>query len=203
MTTPLKDVKEALGNARKPDLTHLRSSFATYTVRPCEYGCDKYERANFLRATGNVAHRTPTAEDFTRLRVYLRAAMSHVMKTLDSMEQHQANDPNLLDVEGMKRAAYAVDLDTKPGQKIGASFLPHIAPACSSLMMAISQAVACGLLPEDPGTPWRDPIAMAVVALPYGNVMAEDPPCNIGPGCTACAKVAELDGKPNIKGVQW
>lgn len=178
MTTLLKDIKEAMGPgaARKPDLTHLRSTFSTYTVRPCEYGCDKYERANYLRITGNVAHKEPTADDFTRLRVYLRAAMSHVMQTLDSMELHQANDPNLLDVEGMKRAAYAVDTDTKPGQKIGPSLLPHIAPACASLMMAIEQATACGLLPRDPGTPWRDVIEAEKALEKLAEQMKEQRP---------------------------
>lgn len=151
----LKDVKEALSSARKPDLTHVRSAFATYTARPCEYGCDKYERANFMRPTGDGPHSEPTAEDFNRFRAYLRAAMGHIMATLDSMERHQSQDPQLADAAGMKAAAYAVDTDTKPGQKIGASLLPHVAPACASLNMAIQQAVDCGLLPADPGTPWR------------------------------------------------
>lgn len=151
----LKDLKEALSSNRKPDITHVRSVFLTYTARPCEYGDDKYERANYMRPTGDGPHDVPTAEDFRRFRAYLRAAIGHIMSTLDSMERHQSQDPNLVDVEGMKVAAYAVDTDAKPGQKIGASLLPHVAPACSSLNMAIQQAVDCGLLPPDPGTPWK------------------------------------------------
>ncbi len=87
--------------------------------------------------------------------MYARAARGHIDAMLESMERHQSRDPSLVDVEGMKAAAYAVDTDAKPGQKIGASMLPHIAPACASLMMAITQATDCGLLPKDPGTPWR------------------------------------------------
>lgn len=151
----LKDVKEALSSARKADTTHVRRSFQIYTARPCEYGAEKYERANFMRPTGEGAHGEPTAEDFNRLRAYARAARDHIDEMLESMERHQSQDPKLVDVEGMKRACYAVDTDTKPGQKIGASLLPHIAPACASLMMAITQATDCGLLPKDPGTPWR------------------------------------------------
>lgn len=151
----LKDMKEGLSSSRKPDLTHIRYAFATYTARPCEYGCDKYERANFLRATGNGPHSEPTAADFERMRKYLRAMVSHGLLVLDSMERHQANDPKLVDVEGMKRAAYAVDTDEDVTGKVGPSLLPHIAMCGSSLMMAIEQAVDCGLLPRDPGTPWR------------------------------------------------
>lgn len=152
----LKDVKEALSSARKADTTHVRRAFQIYTARPCEYGCDKYERANFMRMTGSSPSTEPTKADFERFRAYLRAARDHIDETLESMERHQSQDPQLVDVEGLKRAAYAVDTDTKPGQKIGPSLLPHIAPACASLMMAITQATDCGLLPKDPGTPWRE-----------------------------------------------
>ena len=149
-----KDMKEGLSSNRKPDITHVRVPFMNYTARPCEYGEAKYERANFLRPTGDGPHRVPTAEDFKRFRAYLRALISHAGETLEAMEKHQANDPNLTDVAGMRRAAYAVDTDVTPGAKVGASLLPHIAPACASLNMAITQAVECGLLPRDPGTPW-------------------------------------------------
>jgi hypothetical protein len=166
----LKDVKEALSSARKADTTHIRRSFQIYTARPCEYGCDKYERANFMRPTGEGPHDEPTAEDFNRFRAYLRAARDHIDEALESMERHQSQDPKLTDVAGMKKAAYAVDTDAKPGQKIGASMLPHVAPACASLMMAITQATDCNLLPKDPGTPWRDaPPAMR----PLGERMCE------------------------------
>lgn len=153
----LKDMKEGLSSSRKPDITHVRLPFMIYTSRPAEYGNDKYERSNFLRPLTDQGYTgTPTANDFERFRAYLRAAASHIFRTLDAMERHQSLDPKLRDVEGMKESAYAADTDVTPGAKVGASLLPHVAPACSSLMMAITQAVACGLLPEDPGTPWRD-----------------------------------------------
>lgn len=155
-STTTGDLKEALGSRRKPDTTHVRYSFIVYTSRACEYGDDKYERANYRRPTGGKAHSEPTAEDFRRFRAYLRAAKDHVEKTLDAMELHQAGDYHLTDVEGMKRAAYAADTDETPGNKIGASRLPHVSPAAASLNMAITQAVDCGLLPADPGAPWLD-----------------------------------------------
>lgn len=152
-----KDMKEGLSSARKADLTHIRGAFLYYTARPCEYGSVKYERANFLRAVGG------TKENFERFRKYLRAAVAHLVETLDAMELHQASDPYLEDEEGMRRAAYAVDTDTTPGSKVGPSLLPHVAPACASLLMAITQATTYGLLPKDPGTPWVGGVVPAPV----------------------------------------
>jgi hypothetical protein len=152
----LKDLKESLSNARKPDTTHVRRAFQAYTARPCEFGNVKYERANYRRPTGEGVHTEPTKADFERYRSYLRAARDHIDETLDAMEMHLANDPRLVDVEGMKRAAFAIDTDVTPGSEwLGPSNLPHVAPACSSLNMAITQAADCGLLPRDPGTPWN------------------------------------------------
>lgn len=153
----LKDMKEGLSSSRKADTTHIRRSFQIYTCRPCEYGSDKYERANYMRpaAPPNVDMDVQMRAAFERLRKYLRAARDHIDECLESMERHQSQDPKLTDVEGMKVAAYAVDTDVTPGSKIGASMLPHVAPACASLMMAITQATDAGLLPKDPGTPWR------------------------------------------------
>ena len=145
----LKDMKEALGGARKPDLTHVRRHFAIYAARACEYGSDKYERSNYLRAIDGGM-----GAQFERFRQYLRAGVSHLLATLDDMERHQANDPNLEDDAGLKCAAYSSDTDITPGAKVGASGLPHVAHACASLMMAIEQAVDAELLPADPGQPW-------------------------------------------------
>ncbi len=151
----LRDLKDALSNARKADTTHVRRAFQIYTARPCEFGNVKYERGNYRRPLGDGTHVEPTRADFERFRGYLRAARDHIDETLDAMELHLATDPQLLDVEGMKRAAYAEDLDVSPGSEwLGPSRLPHIAPACASLNMAITQATDCGLLPKDPGVTW-------------------------------------------------
>ena len=145
-----KDLKEGLSSARKADITHMRTPFLVYGSRACEYGDQKYERANYARPMPNIQ------EDFKRLRAYLRAVISHVLHVLDQMEYHQSLDYELQDVKGMLEACYAEDTDTKPGQEIGASGLPHLCGAVASLNLAITQAVRAGLLPEDPGTPWRD-----------------------------------------------
>ena len=150
----LKDQKAALSDGSKPDITHVRNSFLVYCARPCEYGNDKYERANYLRKTDGEDGNNL---DFQRFRAYLRAARSHIGLTLDAMERHQANDPELKDKVGMKDAVYAEDTDATGGaaDEIGPSGLPHVCGAVASLMMAIEQAVNCGLLPKDPGQPWK------------------------------------------------
>ena len=145
---PLKDMKASLSSSEKADLTHVRTPLLTYCARNCEYGSSKYERSNFLRPAG-----TRLADDFNRLRAYLRAMLSHGFKTLDAMEQHQSTDPQLVDEDGMRRACYAEDKDTDG--KTPASGLPHIGGCASSLNMALTQAVNAGLLPADPGRPWE------------------------------------------------
>ena len=146
----MKDQKEALTSGRKPDLTHVRLPFKVYAARGHEYGCDKYERANYLRRTPGLP------EDVARLRTYLRALVSHVDHVLEALEHHQANDPRFDDVEGTRRAAYCADTDADTTGRVGPSFLPHLCGAAASLNMAIAQAVDCGLLPADPGQPWRE-----------------------------------------------
>ena len=143
------DLKAALGNSSKPDLTHVRKTLMTYIARACEYGDAKYERANYMRPAGD------TKENFLRYRAYARAAASHIMETLDAMELHQSLDPDLKDVVGMRAAMYAADTDFTEGVKVGASGLPHLAHAAASLMMTIVQAALAGDLPSDPGRPWE------------------------------------------------
>jgi len=149
----MKDLKEALSSGRKPDITHARTPLLVYVARGCEYGDStqggKYIRANYLRPTEDLK------ADFLRYRAYLRAVVSHASQILDSLELHQAMDPDLTDVEGMKVAAYAKDVDAAPGCTVGASRLPHACGLAASINMVITQAVNAGLIPADPGQPWR------------------------------------------------
>lgn len=157
MTKP-KDLKEALSSGRKPDITHIRKSLLVYGARACEYGSEKYERSNFLREVeGGLG------ADFERYRAYLRACVSHVQDVLDAMEFHQATDPHLEDKEGMRRAAYSADTDVTPGSEVCASGLPHLCGAVASLNIAIEQAVRYGLLPADPGQPWKGRSTKAIL----------------------------------------
>lgn len=174
----MKDLKEALGNARKPDITHVRKAILDYIARACEYGDDKYERANYLRSTTGG-----TAADFVRFRAYLRAAVSHIVDVLDSMESHQANDPRLEDVTGMIAACSCADTDQSG--RFPASELPHVALASASLMMAICQAIPTGLLPRDPGKPWATNDHESYVTIDDEPVIAEPLPGE-APVCRDC-----------------
>ena len=145
----LNDMKAALNSGVKPDISHVRTPLLNYVARNCEYGNDKYERSNYIRSAGSRL-----ADDFVRYRAYLRAAVSHAIRNLDAMERHQATDPTLSDEAGMKAACYAVDTD--PSEKVGPSMLPHIGGTVASLNMALEQAVTAGLLPNDPGQPWKN-----------------------------------------------
>lgn len=136
-----KDMKQALQSGIKPDTTHVRGPTRVYIARAQEFGDFKYERANCYREAPD------DVKDVDRLRGYLRACVDHAQELLDSLERHQANDPNLEDVEGTKQACYAPDKDSK---------VPAIAHAAASLNIAITQAVEAGLLPADPGQPWRE-----------------------------------------------
>lgn len=149
MTAVAKDMKESLGSGRKADLTHARQALLIYIARACEYGCAKYQRANFLRPVDGGP-----AADFRRLRAYVAAGLRHLTAMLEAMEAHEACDPELLDIAGMKRAAYCEDTDEDTTGKVGPSGLPHLAGACASLNMATAQAARYGLLPADPGQPW-------------------------------------------------
>jgi len=174
-----RDLKEALSSGRKPDITHVRGPFKTYTARPCEYGSAKYVRGNFLRpaAPEGALLSARTRANFERFRAYLRAAASHIDATLDAMERHQARDGELTDVRGMVQAAYAVDTDAKPGCPVGPSLLPHVAHACASLMMAVTQAVDFGLLPEDPGRPWETKmVSLGFLGHERAEAAMSDPP---------------------------
>lgn len=156
----MRDMKAALGNGSKPDLTHVRTAFKVYTSRPCEYGGVKYVRGNYMRPTKDGT----TKEAFERFREYLGSAERHISKMFDSMERHLAVDPNLEDEEGMRRAAYAADTD--PGnENVGPSNLPHVAHLCAGTMMGIEQAIMSGLLPADPGQPW-DVLSQVSDAVP-------------------------------------
>lgn len=159
----MKDLKESLSSSRKPDITHVRKALMVYIARGCEYGDKtqggKYVRSNFMRPASEHPKGSLEAlrADFKRLRSYLRAVQSHVTGALDALERHTALDPDLNDLDGMRRAAYAEDADAMPDCVVGPSFLPELAGCAASLNMAITQGVESGLLPSDPGQPWRGP----------------------------------------------
>ncbi len=145
--TKLKDTKESLTGA-KPDLTHVRRDSAVYESRAKEYGSVKYERGNYLRDSDDS-----TVDSVERLRTYIRGSISHWMHMLDSIADHEANDPNFKDLQALIQACYAPDTEVG-NDGTPASLLPHACGALASGAMAVSIGVKLGLLPKDPGQPW-------------------------------------------------
>lgn len=144
----LKDMKQSLKGI-KPDISHVRFDSMVYESRPKEYGCDKYTRSNYLRPSED------DREAWNRFRSYIRGMVAHGVKTLDSMEAHQAQDPDLLDGEGMRAACFAPDTEID-GSGFPPSHLPHVAHALASGSMGVCLAIDYGLLPKDPGQPWKE-----------------------------------------------
>jgi hypothetical protein len=166
---PLRDMKEALSNRRKPDVTHVRLTIKNYISRANEYGNVKgYERGNFLRPSDGIPHDVPNAADFRRLREYLRAMMNHADLVLNAMELHEAMHPQIDDdIAAMKAACFCPD-DDQPPNGFPPSMLPHLAACAASLNIALEQAALCNLLPRDPGRPWESVEPEALPPLPHG-----------------------------------
>ena len=144
-----KDQKEAFGNARKPDLSHVRRSLMNHIARACDYGGYKgYERGNFLRDSGSVK------ANLERVRGYLTANLRHTTDVLDAIEMMQASNPTLEDWAAVCDAVGTPDLDAPAGKE--PSYLPHLAGMAASVMLAIEVAYQSGMIEQDPGTPWVD-----------------------------------------------
>jgi hypothetical protein len=193
----LRDIKEALGNARKAGFSHVRSALKRYVARACEWGTFRYVRSNYLRPANDAPRDSVEAvrAEFNRHRTYLEAADRHLTGILDKMELHQATDPDLVDIEGMRRAVYAADTDVDPKTGV-ASGLPHACGLAASINMAITQATTYGLLPEDPGQPWVGALADKEQAI---RKVMETPPVTYDDlaGFAARENMIELSpGKP-------
>lgn len=150
MTTPANtptravgDMKHGLGGAR-PQLSILPRAGLTHGGRAIEYGADKYARGNY--------HGPPPAKlgvdaEPKRLLGYIDATMRHLTDVSDAINR-------ALGTGGDIRAACRI-VDSEASGGFPASGLPHLAHAIASLLIGVSCAVDDGLLPADPGQPWR------------------------------------------------
>lgn len=127
------------GMGRKAPLAQVPPALLNYAARAHQYGADKYELGNYLR-------RPPEGmRDVDRLLEYISATQRHLALWADSIIRFLGDGvENRLTVE---EACFAPDAE---------SGLPHGSHAAASLGMAVQQAADAGLMPLDPGTPWRD-----------------------------------------------
>ena len=148
-TRPIGDLKQGLTGSR-PKLSILPRAGLIYATRPLEYGAAKYARGNY--------HGPPPAGVSPAERVlgYIDAAQRHLARVADAINR-------ALGTGGDVAAAIAT-VDADGGGKFPASDLPDLAHALASVMLGITCAVDDGLLPADPGQPWKR--GAAEVGLP-------------------------------------
>lgn len=135
----------------RPKLSILQYNGMVYSASGTTFGSEKYARGNFH------GPRPEGVEPVDRFLEYLDAAMRHIGKIAHAINVAKGT-------RGDQIAACALPDDEASGG-FPASNLPHIAHAIAGLMIAVECGVADGLLPADPGQPWRrDPLYAEVLA---------------------------------------
>lgn len=125
----------------RPMLSILPYNGEVQGSRALEYGADKYSRANYFGPPpANV-------DPVDRFLEYIDAAKRHLGKIAQAINIAKGTG-------GDARAACAC-LDDEASGGFPASSLPHIAHVIAGLMIAVECGVTDGLLPADPGQPWK------------------------------------------------
>lgn len=144
------DMKQGLTGSR-PRMSILPRAALVHEIRAIEYGADKYARGNYH----GPAPAGVSPED--RLLGYIDATMRHLTRVADAINRAKGTG-------GDVRAACCTR-DEDGGGKFPASSLPDLSHALASMAIGVSCAVDDGLLPEDPGQPWKAGMA-AEAAIP-------------------------------------
>jgi len=134
------DMKQGL-TGNRPKMSILPRVALVHGVRAIEYGADKYARGNYHGPP------PPTVSPEDRLLGYIDATMRHLTKVADAINRAKGTG-------GDARAACSV-VDADGGGKFPASSLPDLSHAIASMLIGVSCAADDGLLPEDPGQPWK------------------------------------------------
>lgn len=139
---PAGDLK-VLRNLResRPELSILQYNGMVYGSRATEYGADKYARGNYFGPP-------PAGVDpVNRFAEYISAAIRHLGKIAQAINVAKGTG-------GDQKTACAVPDDEASGG-FPPSMLPHISHAIAGLMIAVECGINDGLLPLDPGQPWK------------------------------------------------
>lgn len=142
MSTPTGDMK-MLRNMResRPDLSITPYHGEVHGARATEYGADKYARGNYFGPP-------PAGIDpVDRFLGYVAAARRHLGKVQQAINVAKGTG-------GDARAACAL-VDDEASGGFPPSMLPHISHAIAGLMILVECGVTDGLLPADPGQPWK------------------------------------------------
>lgn len=141
MSKPVGDMKAGLTSGARPKLSINGKHAAIYQCRGTEYGADKYARGNYHGPAPEGV--TPEA----RIMGYIDAIMRHCTEISDAYNR-------ALGTGGDARAAIALP-DSMASGGFPASMLPHLAHILAGAGIAVECAVADGLVPADPGQPWK------------------------------------------------
>lgn len=134
------DMKAGL-TSNRPRLSMVPRTAMIYTCRGMEYGGDKYVRGNYH------GEPPPGVTEVERLLGYIDAAMRHCTRVTDAINRALGTGGDL--------AAACATQDTEASGNFPASMLPDLAHALASLSIGVTCAADAGLLPLDPGAPWR------------------------------------------------
>ena len=156
-----RNAREA-GICARPRMSILQRHGLIHAVRATEYGADKYARGNYFGPP-------PTGVDpIDHFAEYVDAAIRHLMHVAQAINVAKGTG-------GDQRAACAVVDDDSSGG-FPPSLLPHFSHTIAGLMIATEVAVANGLLPDDPGQPWKQhPMYLEVLARrkPTADALAQ------------------------------
>ncbi len=167
---PIGDMKHGLGGAR-PQMSILPRAGLIYGCRATEYGASKYARGNYH---GPAPVRLGEHAGAKRLLGYIDAAMRHLTHVSDAVNRALGTGGDVVASCGV--------VDDEASGGFPASNLPHLSHALASILIGVSCAVDDGLLPADPGQPWKEWLdAGGEIGLPQ----KDDP-------ATERARVAEL-----------
>jgi hypothetical protein len=125
----------------KPKFSILQRHAQVHQIRGTEYGADKYARGNY--------HGAPPAgvDPVQRLLGYIDATQRHLTRVAEAINRAIGTGGDVVEACQTR--------DTEASGGFPASNLPDLTHAMSSLGIGISCAVDDGLLPADPGQPWR------------------------------------------------
>lgn len=135
-----RDAREQASCAR-PMLSLTQRNGLVHNSRGTGYGADKYARGNYFGPP------PADVDPVDRFLGYIDAAMRHLTHVAQAINVAKGTG-------GDARAACAiVDEDASGG--FPPSLLPHVSHAIAGLMIMVECGVTDGLLPADPGEPWK------------------------------------------------
>lgn len=136
-----RNAAERAAGGERPKLSLQQYNAAVWRSRATEYGADKYARGNY--------HGPPPAsvKPVDQIVEYLDAAMRHLGKVAQAVNVAYGTG-------GDVGAALACPDDDASGD-FPPSMLPHLAHTLAGLSIMVEIGVGAGILPADPGQPWK------------------------------------------------